>query len=188
MSGASDSRDEARRRAEARELLDRAPEPGEREAWAAHYAKPPAAAPRSPARAFVFRLGSEWLALPAACLAEAATPRPVHSVPHRRDGGLAGLVNLDGELLPCVRLEHALGVAASAAPEPGRRLLVVEAPGGRLAFFADQVHGLLAYDAALARPAPSHPVCAKSVIPWAEKTVGLLDEAALWPRLERSLA
>lgn len=177
-----------KRRPDARELLDRAPEPGEREAWARHYAKPPERGAERPERAFVFRLGAEWLALPAGALAQAAAPRPAHSIPHRRDGALAGLVNIDGELLPCVRLERVLGIEPSAKEEPAKRILVMNTPVGRAAFVADQVHGTLAYDAALLRPAPSRPACARAVFSWAEKTVGLLDVAALGARVEGSLA
>lgn len=189
MSGASDKPEAATRDARTgRRLLDRAPEPGERAGWAEHYARPPQAAAKTQARAFVFRIGSEWLALPATALEEAAAPRPIHSVPHRRGGGLAGLVNLNGELLPCVRLAQALAIEAAGAEEKTRRLLVARTPGGRLAFMADEVHGLLAYDAAAPRPAPSRPVCAKALIAWEGRTVGLLDVEALWPLLERSLA
>ena len=170
-----------------RRLLDRAPEPGEREAWAEHYARPEQAATKASARAFVFRIGAEWLALPAGVMQEAATPRPIHSVPHRRGGGLAGLVNLNGELLPCVRLGHALAIEEAATEEKTRRLLVLRAPGGRLAFMADEAHGPLAYDAKALRPAPSRPACAKALIAWEGRTIGLIDTDALWPLLERSL-
>jgi chemotaxis-related protein WspD len=173
---------EARRR-----LLDRAPEPGEREAWAEHYARPERAKEKTAARAFVFRIGAEWLALPAGVMEEAASLRPIHSVPHRRGGALAGLANLNGELLPCMRLDHALAIEESAKEEKGRRLLVLRAPGGRLVFMADEVHGPLAYDAAGLRAAPSRPACAKALIAWGERTVGLLDVEALWPLLERGL-
>ncbi len=171
-----------------RKLLDRAPGPGERAAIAEHYARPPRPAAKEQARVFVFRIGAEWLALPATALQEAAAPRPIHSVPHRRGGGLAGLVNLNGELLPCVRLAHALAIEAQVTEEKTRRLLVARTPGGRLAFMADEVHGLLAHDAAALRPAPSRPACAKALISWNGRMVGLLDVEALWPLLERSLA
>ncbi len=170
-----------------RRLLDRAPEPGEREAWAEQYARPEQAAAKTAARAFVFRIGTEWLGLPSGAMQEAASPRPIHSVPHRRGGGLAGLVNVNGELLPCMRLGHVLGIEEPATEEKSRRLLVLGAPGGRLAFMADEVHGPLAYDAKALRPAPSRPACAKAVIEWERRTVGLLDTGALWPLLERSL-
>lgn len=171
-----------------RSLLDRAPEPGEREAWAAHYARSVQETGKASARAFVFRLGAEWLALPAGVMQEVASPRAIHSVPHRRGGGLAGLVNLNGELLPCVRLAHALAIEEAATEEKTRRLLVLRAPGGRLAFMADEAHGPLAYDAKALRPAPSRPACARALIAWEGRTVGLLDVDALWPLLERSLA
>ena len=171
-----------------RRLLDRAPAPGEREAWAEHYAKPPPAPPGRPARAFVFRLGTEWLALAAEELHGAAAPRVVRPVPHRREGALAGLVNIDGELLPCARLERVLGIEVEPGEPATRRLLVARAPGGRLAFFADEVYGLLEYDAERARPAPSRPACARALIEWEGRAVGLLDGAALWPRVEGGLA
>lgn len=183
----TDSAD-ASRRVEARELLDRAPCPGEREAWAREQARPPAAAPKEPARAFVFRIGAEWLALPADSLSSASSPRAVRAIPHRRDGELAGLVNIDGELLPCVRLGRILGVEDSARDEPARRILVIATNDGRVAFVADQVHGPLDYDEAATIAAPSRPVCVRAIIPWGAKTVGLLDRVTLWPRLERSLA
>ena len=44
------------------------------------------------------------------------------------------------------------------------------------------------YDAALLRPAPSRPACARAVFAWAEKTVGLLDVAALGARVEGGLS
>jgi chemotaxis signal transduction protein len=109
-------------------------------------------------------------------------------VPHRRGGGLAGLVNLNGELLPCLKLGRVLAIEETTTEEKSRRLLVLRAPGGRLAFMADEVHGPLAYEVKALRPAPSRPACAKALIAWGERTVGLLDVEALWPLLEGSLA
>src|SRR5580658_8237967 len=54
--------------------------------------------------AAIFRLRSEWLALPTAVLKEIVSLRPIHSMPHRRDGMLLGLANIRGELLPCFSL------------------------------------------------------------------------------------
>ena len=172
-------------------LLDRAPEPGQREAWAAESARVGASKKdKTDAAAFVFRLGGEWLALPASWIDEAAAPRFVHSVPHRRGGTLAGLVNVDGELVPCVELGRVLGVspAGSGTKPAARRLLVAGRGASRLAFETDETHGLLRYASAGTRPAPSRPAHVRALITHGENSVGLLDPETLWPALERGLA
>lgn len=171
-------------------LLDRPPESGDRRAWAAAEARVRTEEAATDAAAFVFRLGAEWLALPAGWVQEAATPRAIHAVPHRRGGALAGLVNLNGELIPCVALGRVLGVGpatAGAAPAP-RRLLLAGRGAARLAFEADEVHGLLRYVAGEARPAPSRPAHVRALLRHGERAVGLLDPETLWPALERGIA
>ena len=171
-------------------LLDRPPAPGERRAWAAASAVVRSEKAATDAAAFVFRLGAEWLALPAGWVQEAAAPRAIHAIPHRRGGTLAGLVNLNGELIPCVALGRLLGVEAAApgtAPA-ARRLLLAGRGVARLAFEADEVHGVLRYIAAEARPAPSRPAHVRALLRHGEHPVGLLDPDTLWPALERGIA
>ena len=91
-------------------LLDRLPPEGYRKFWTEHFARPPMAAEDTPETAMLFRLGEEWLALPAAWVGEVVPARAMHSLPHRREGALAGIVNVRGELLPCVALEPLLGL------------------------------------------------------------------------------
>ena len=43
----------------------------------------------------VFRVGSEWFALPTLALDEIVELRPIHSLPHRRNSGLLGLGIID---------------------------------------------------------------------------------------------
>lgn len=66
----------------------------------------------------VFRLGQEWLALPASIFHQVVSPNPVHSLPHRRDPLLRGIVNVRGQLLPCVSLHELLNIAAIAPTAP----------------------------------------------------------------------
>src|SRR5438445_8021579 len=67
-----------------------------------------------PARtsAVIFRIHSEWLALPTEAFQEVAERRRIHSLPHRRNGVVLGLVNIRGELLICVDLGRVLGIGA----------------------------------------------------------------------------
>jgi chemotaxis-related protein WspD len=65
-------------------------------------AEPEARADSESTSMLVFRLGREWLALPATSLVEVTALRPLHRVPHRTSGVLEGLVNIRGQLQLCV--------------------------------------------------------------------------------------
>ncbi|MDF3058063.1 MAG: purine-binding chemotaxis protein CheW [Rariglobus sp.] len=193
MSGAaSASQDGARRRqadpeAGAR-LLDREPPPGYRAEWTEYLAKPAKVAAVTTDSAMVFRVGAEWLALPSAWVGEVAPVRAVHSLPHRKGRALDGLVNVRGELLPCFSLERVLGIEASTGPSGARRLIVAGRGAHRLVFRADEVFGVLRYDAARRQVSPGRFALVKHLLDWNGHSLGLLEAEALWVALERSLA
>lgn len=169
-------------------LLDRAPPPGYREEWTGHLAKPPSKSEVATDTALVFRAGTEWFGLPASWAGEILPARPVHSLPHRRGGALDGLVNVRGELLPCFSLERALGLApAEGKAAASRRLVVAGAGARRLAFRADEVFGVVRYDAARRMPSPGRTALVKHLLEWNGRAVGLLEADVLWAALERSL-
>src|SRR6185312_13730242 len=60
--------------------------------------------------AVFFRLGAEWFALSTHVFQEVAEHRRIHSLPHRRDGHLLGLINIRGELQLCVSLGRLLQI------------------------------------------------------------------------------
>ena len=65
-------------------LLHGEPPPEYLREWTDRLAQPPAAPESTQSEAvLIFRLGAEWLALPANCFQEVAEPRPVHTLPHR---------------------------------------------------------------------------------------------------------
>lgn len=148
----------------------------------------------------IFRIGTEWLALPAAVFQEVAEPRPIHSLPHRRGKIVKGLVNIRGELVICVSLGDALGIE-ERTDDTGRngqrhnvyeRLLVVGTPGGRLAFPVAEVHGIEAFAPAQWRPIPetlalASARCTGGILSWKGRTVGCLDDQSLFSTLNRSL-
>ena len=103
-------------------MLDRPLLPEYRREWTEHFAQPKQLAAPARASALVFRINAEWLALPTQAFQEVAERRPVHSLPHRRQGIVLGLVNIRGELLICVSLGHLLGLertplGPNAAPD-----------------------------------------------------------------------
>ena len=102
--------------AAALQLLDRPVWPQYLQEHTRHYAE--ARRPAAPARlsVLVFRIGWEWLALPTAAFQEIVERRFVHSLPHRRNGIVLGLVNVRGELIVCVSLGRLLGLEPPTAP------------------------------------------------------------------------
>jgi chemotaxis-related protein WspD len=177
-------------------LLDRPLLPDYRHDWTEHFARERKLA--NPARhsALLFRIDAEWLALPTPAFQEVIESRPVHSLPHRRDSVVLGLVNVRGELLICVSLSQLLGLSRSSLPEGRRthaRLLVAQRKGDRIVFPADEVRGILRYETPELREPPA--VLAQSrrsyiaaVLRWQDQPVGLLDAERLFSSLNRSLA
>jgi chemotaxis-related protein WspD len=178
------------------QLLDRPLLPEYRRAWSEHFAQKRQLA--SPARqsALLFRINTEWLALPTPVFQEVAECRSVHSLPHRRQGIVLGLVNVRGELLICVSLGHLLGTARASLRETPRatydRLLVAKWDGHRFVFPADEVRGLLRFQTTELQEPPA--TLAKSglsytqgILRWQGRTVGLLDADLLFSSLNRSL-
>jgi chemotaxis-related protein WspD len=182
----------------ARSLLDRDPPAGYLADWARHFAQERTWEEAGTLSVLIFRIDAEWLALPTVLVEEVADERPIHSLPHRRDRLVRGVVNVRGELLVCIALGELLGAEGGGRPlREGtgavRRLLVVSREGSRLAFPVDEVHGiqrvnprdLRAVPATVARGAATY---TQDVLPWREKAVGRLDDRLLFSSLARKLA
>lgn len=58
----------------------------------------------------VFRIGSEWLAMPVGFLVELTRPCPVRSVPHRSNHIFLGLVSIRGDMQLCFSVGGLLGI------------------------------------------------------------------------------
>jgi chemotaxis-related protein WspD len=144
----------------------------------------------------IFRIGTEWLALPTGMFQEVGEHCTLRTLPHHRGGILSGLVNVRGELLLCVSLEALLGLEKAAEVTKGDslgRLLICNSPGGRLAFPVSQVYGVDRYHPGDLRDAPATLAKAAGVyivgvLPWKEKTVGCLDDQLLFYALDKGLA
>jgi chemotaxis-related protein WspD len=188
--------------AAARELLDAEIPLEYQRDWTNHFEQPRPTRHLNTRSALIFRIGPEWLALPTALLEEVVSRRPLHSVPHRRAGAVQGLVNVRGEILICVALDRTLGLEPSrnegrplragqrSVAEP--RLLVVRHESHRLVFPVDEVYGphrfhpdeLREVPATVAKAAATY---TRAILPWRERSVGLLDEQLLFYTLTRGL-
>ncbi|MFM7137345.1 MAG: chemotaxis protein CheW [Planctomycetota bacterium] len=197
----------------ARGFFDRPAPPGYLEAWQAILEEPEEAIDADGASLLVFRLASEWLALPATMLVEVTPVRRIHAVPHRAGTPLAGLVNIRGELQLCLSFHALLGLpggprppaaAGNAAPtgpdaeaEAVPRLLVVERSGGRAAerwvLGADEVAGVQRVPRSALRPVPATvgqaaARCSTALFAWRDRDVAVLDEERLFATFRQAVA
>jgi len=181
----------------AADLLDRALAPEYRREWTEHFAQ--AKKPAAPAKisSVLFRIQSEWLALPTQVFQEIAENRLIHSVPHRRQGVVLGLANIRGELLICACLGRLLGLQSPAQPEnlraTGHRLLVVRWDADRFVFPVDEVQGIHRFQAQELREPPTstaraNPAYTKGIFLWRQQSVGFLHPERLFAALNRNLA
>jgi len=193
----------------AQRRLQRPVDPEYRAAWARELARPHPPQAALDAAALVLRVGAEWLAAPMEMVAAVAPLAKPHRLPHRGGGGLLGIVNVDGRLLPAVSLAALLGIDGAgsdggierAAPAPaGRhafaRLLVLACGGQSYALPVDEVHGVLRYAAAALRvPAATLQRTPSALLAGvidaeaagAASGIGLLDGALLERRLREVL-
>jgi chemotaxis-related protein WspD len=150
----------------------------------------------------VFRVGAEWLALPAAVLRHVDEARAIHTLPHWRSAAVLGVVNVRGVLTLAASLAALLHIDAAAPESPGipgstqraamPRLLVAEWAGATTAFPVDDVEGvasfgtddLLPAPATLAQSAGRH---VRGVTNWRGRSVGVLDAGAVFDALAGSL-
>jgi len=147
----------------------------------------------------IFRVGSEWLALPTSVVTEVANLLPVHSLPHRPDGIVLGLASVRGELLVCVSLHRIVG---AEPPAPAnlhhrdiayRRLLVIRQGAVRVVCPVDEVHGIHRFHPRELQDVPTTVAKATvtystALLPWQGHSVGTLDDELLFYTLRRSLA
>lgn len=142
--------------------------------------------------ALIFRVGSEWLALPPQVITEVAAQNTIHSLPHQASRAVLGLVNIRGALVLCVSLAHMLHTDSSDKAQNNARLLVVTHQSQKLVFPVDEVFGIHRYNQNELKPAPTTLAHANSsftraVMHWNKHTVGLLDCDLLCYALNRSL-
>jgi chemotaxis-related protein WspD len=127
-----------------RNLLDREP-PGEYiEELTKMIARPEIKQDGLQKTVMVFRLGSEWLALPSGLFVELTRPGPIRRVPHRSNSVFLGLVSIRGDIQMCFSVGGLLGVQAAeadkATPAAGilRRFCVVGKHSQRWVFPVDE--------------------------------------------------
>jgi len=161
-----------------RGLLDQPAPPGYLETWREELARTKGGDDNVCVSLFVFRIASQWLALPMNAVAEVAETLPVRRVP----GRMAGLVNVHGEIGLCFSLPSLLGIAAADAPA---RAIVIEDGDGRWVFHADEVWGIVQIAADAMFAAPDGTAHVRSIVDWERGAISCLDDRALFATLQR---
>lgn len=170
---------------------------GYREEWAVHFRQARQADTRADSAVLVFRVGREWLALPAALIDSVAPQSAPHRVPHRANAGLQGVVNVGGKLLPSISLAGMLGIEESDAVKAvGRhtfaRLVVMQWEEQAFALPVADLHGIVRY-AASAAAAPATTInkglvrYLTGVLSEGGMHIGLLDAALIGHQMARLL-
>lgn len=144
----------------------------------------------------IFRLGNEWMALPAKLFKEITPPTSIHTLPHRSNDLFLGLANVRGEILMCVSLFNLLGIdratqsPSKVSPVVYERMVVVEVEGYNWVFAVDEVYGIHRVREEDLQPAPvaiskSEESYTISTINWKNKPVNYLDSELLFYTLQR---
>ncbi|HEY0182568.1 MAG TPA: chemotaxis protein CheW [Rhodopila sp.] len=163
---------------------------------ASYLARKPLPAVADPLSALIFRVGASWLALPTAAVQEVIGARPIHSLPHRRNGAVLGLANVRGELLVCVALPFVIGLDVPVRNDFNQtadRMLVTRQDAARIVFPVADVAAVERFELQDAAPAPVRVArnaasFTKAVFDWKGNLVSLLDETLLLTAVNRSLA
>jgi len=192
--------------AAARTLLDVPAPAGSGQIATEHFARPAQtesgyAVSADTESVIVFRLRAEWYAIRTAVCLEIADLRPIHSLPHRRDGAVLGVAKLRGGLLVCISLAVILGVTVGPEAIPTQaqrraavpRLLVARGTAGAVVFPVDEVQGVERFRARDLKEVPvtvaqAQATYTQALMPLGDRTVGLLDEQLLFYAVERALA
>ena len=176
-----------------RRLLDRSAPADYIESWTDLLADEKVAAAAAVAPHLVFRVGQTWFAVPATSLREITEPRAVRSVPHRPREVLLGLVNVRGELHPCVSLHTLFGEEAIAPLSRTARFLVARRAGKDWVFPVDQVEGMHDVTEQDIEPLPATltnvaVIYTQGLFRSAGKSVAIIDENRLFDALMRGIA
>ncbi|WP_413174259.1 chemotaxis protein CheW [Anabaena azotica] len=146
----------------------------------------------------IFRLQREWLALSAQILKETISPTLIHTIPHRSNDILKGLVNIRGELQLCISLSHLLHLETSETqPDPlspivYSRMIVIEKGGNSWVFPVDEFYGLYQFRHDELRYPPNSATSVshsyiKGFFHWQSRSLSYIDDQLLFMSLKRKV-
>jgi chemotaxis-related protein WspD len=180
-----------------RQILER-PVPDEyRLEWRDRFAETKHAGESESNSVLIFRLGDEWLALDNRHVNEIIRMPAIHSLPHKEDTLIKGLVNIRGELKICVSIGSLLQLGKAQEchivdHEIPERMIFVEKDDQSFVFPVSEVHGVHHYSDNALRATPdtvakSRDTLTIGILSWNQQHVGILDSELLFYALARDL-
>jgi chemotaxis-related protein WspD len=174
-----------------RALLERTAPAGYLEEWHERIATPRGVEERGARLSLIiFRLGSEWYALPTARVREVLDPLQPHRVPHRNHPAFRGLVNVRSELLPCVDLQRLIGAGGEATSGAGAwaRTFLIERDGAAWCFESPEIDRIEQVSESTLRIPPvslelANPAFTSHLFAGERGDTGLLDDELLFHAL-----
>lgn len=182
-----------------RRILDRPMPEGYQEEWSRVYScKKKQHAPHTHS-VVIFRLGDDWLSLPSHLVREITTLKPIHSLPHRGQGLIRGLVNIRGELRICISLGSLLGLHQGELTNQDlgydvfARMMLIDRDSDQFVFPVTEVQGTHRFAGHDLRAVPTTIGKAKAtytrnILQWKERNVACLDEELLLYALKKELS
>jgi chemotaxis-related protein WspD len=134
--------------------------------------------------AFIFRLGTEWFALPTASCDRVIDQCSVHSIPHRSGGVLLGVGNVAGDLVLVVSLPVLFGLPPLTGENAGDRMMLFAWRNARFALPVSEIFGVHRFHPEDRVTAPATlagtGAYSTSVLKWNEASAGFLDPDRLY--------
>ena len=144
----------------------------------------------------IFRVGQEWLALHTRLFREVVDPQKFHTLPHRKNPVLLGLVNVHGEIQLCISLRDLLDIRGKSEENREvkgyRRMMVVASEGKQWVFPVEEIHGIYrihpdSFQNTPVTVAKSRSAFTRNIFCWENMNVALLDDELVFASLKRSL-
>jgi chemotaxis-related protein WspD len=180
-----------------RHMLDRKVPAGYVQSWTKLLAEPEEIPLPGRISILIFRIGPEWFAMATRLFAEVLETRTVHSIPHRNNPILRGLINVRGEMQLCISVGKLLGVdkdfTAEETDSKARiRMLLVSIQGEQMAFHVSEACGIHPYHPSELQQLPATlpkeaSACSKGLLPWTGHHVAVLDENILFEKLMEAI-
>lgn len=181
-----------------RKILDRKIEADYINEWADIISEPRQKTDTQQISVLVFRVGDEWFALPNKVVKEITHCSNHHSLPHRKNDVLRGLVNIRGELLLCVSLGYLFELKKAEKDEDRQqhiheRYIVIEDNNDNFVFPVSEVKNILRYNPDNLKPAPStmqeisqqHII---GLIDYHNHHIGILDSERVFDSLRKNIS
>jgi chemotaxis-related protein WspD len=177
----------------ARQLLDQEPPADYLSEWTMVLAREKEAPRSNTYSAVLFRIADHLAALSTRAFREVVEIRKVHTIPHRNNALLVGLVNIRGALQLCVNLKNLFHLQGDQATtnvkndRAYRRMVVVEKDSNAWAFAVDEILSLQRFSLDEIVPLPDPEKASRGIVQWNGKTFDVLDEDLLFKKLAECL-